>query len=39
MLVEPNLDRVLLAAALHRHYGRATTTLRFPPTRRPGATS
>jgi spectinomycin phosphotransferase len=31
MLVEPNLDRVLLAAALHRHYGLATSTLRFIP--------
>jgi Ser/Thr protein kinase RdoA (MazF antagonist) len=31
MLVEPNLDRVLLATALHRHYGLATSTLRFIP--------
>jgi spectinomycin phosphotransferase len=31
VLVEPNLDRMLLAAALQRHYGLATSMLRFLP--------
>lgn len=31
MLVEPELDHAVLAAALHRHYGLATSTLRFIP--------